>query len=85
MNDTSDARAGRRIECSTQPFGTPTYKWLPAKPKLNSTFLPFYSQLRDSIAWPMSGWEMAKSALSTRVAGRRHIQGGYRFTVECTT
>lgn len=58
MNYTGDARAARGFEFSTQPFdishretvdahemfGTPTYKWLPAKAKLQGSFLLFYSK-----------------------------------------
>jgi hypothetical protein len=59
MNYTGDARAARGIEFSTQPFdvshresvdahemfGTPTYRWLPAKSKLRSRFLFFYTKV----------------------------------------
>src|SRR5260370_23453301 len=55
---TGDARAARGVEFSTQPFdvshretvdvhemfGTPTYKWLPAKAKLHASFLMFYTK-----------------------------------------
>ena len=58
MNYSGDARAARGFEFSTQPFdishretvdahemfGTPTYKWLPAKAKLHTSFLLFYSK-----------------------------------------
>ncbi len=58
MNYTGNPRAARGIEFSTQPFdvshretvdanrlfGTPTYKWLPAKATLHSTFLFFYAE-----------------------------------------
>ena len=58
MNYTGDARAARGFEFSTQPFdvshretvdahdmfGTPTYKWLPAKSKIHSSFLFFYAR-----------------------------------------
>lgn len=61
MNYSGDARAARGFEFSTQPFdvshretvdahemfGTPTYKWLPAKAKLHASFLLFYSQAPD--------------------------------------
>jgi hypothetical protein len=57
MNYTGNARAARGFEFSTQPFdishretvdahemfGTATYKWLPAKAKLHSSFLFFYA------------------------------------------
>ena len=57
MNYSGTARATRGIEFSTQPFdvshretvdahemfGAPTYKWLPAKSKLRTRFLFFYS------------------------------------------
>ena len=56
MNYTGDARAARGMEFSTQPFdishqetvamsplfGTPTFRWLPAKAKLQTRFLMFY-------------------------------------------
>ena len=59
MNYTGDAGAARGIEFSTQPFGvshretvdahemfgTPTYKWLPAKSKLRTRFLFFYTRV----------------------------------------
>jgi hypothetical protein len=61
MNYSGDARAARGFEFSTQPFdishretvdahemfGTPTYKWLPAKAKLHASFLLFYSKAPD--------------------------------------
>jgi hypothetical protein len=61
MNYTGDARAARGIEFSTQPFdvshretvdmhemfGAPTYKWLPAKAKINENFLLFYTKTPD--------------------------------------
>ena len=61
MNYSGDARAARGFEFSTQPFdvshretvdaheifGTPTYKWLPAKAKLRASFLLFYSKAPD--------------------------------------
>ena len=61
MNYSGDARAARGFEFSTQPFdvshretvdahemfGTPTYKWLPAKAKLHASFLLFYSEAPD--------------------------------------
>jgi hypothetical protein len=57
MNYTGDAHAARGMEFSTQPFdishretvamnplfGTPTFKWLPAKAKIHSHFLLFYT------------------------------------------
>ena len=59
MNYSGDARAARGIEFSTQPFdvshretvdahemfGAPTYKWLPAKSKLRTRFLFFYTKV----------------------------------------
>lgn len=59
MNYTGDSRAARGIEFSTQPFdvshretvdahemfGTPTYKWLPAKSELSSRFVFFYARV----------------------------------------
>ncbi|MDQ6701411.1 MAG: aldose 1-epimerase family protein, partial [Acidobacteriota bacterium] len=64
MNYTGNARAARGFEFSTQPFdiphretvdahemfGTPTYKWLPAKAKLHSSFLFFYARTPDGFA-----------------------------------
>ena len=61
MNYTGDAKAARGIEFSTQPFdvshreavdahemfGTPTYKWLPARAKVSSKFLFFYARTPD--------------------------------------
>ena len=61
MNYSGDAHAARGFEFSTQPFdvshresvdahemfGTPTYKWLPAKAKLHASFLVFYSKAPD--------------------------------------
>ncbi len=61
MNYSGDSRAARGIEFSTQPFdvshretvdahevfGAPTYKWLPAKSKLRTRFLFFYTRLPD--------------------------------------
>ena len=61
MNYSGDARAARGFEFSTQPFdvshretvdahemfGTPTYKWLPAKATLHASFLLFYSKAPD--------------------------------------
>ena len=64
MNYTGDAKAARGIEFSTQPFdvsrreavdthemfGTPTYRWLPAKSKLRTRFLLFYTKVPDDFA-----------------------------------
>jgi hypothetical protein len=61
MNYSGNARAARGFEFSTQPFdvshretvdahemfGTPTYKWLPAKAKLHASFLLFYTKAPD--------------------------------------
>jgi hypothetical protein len=58
MNYTNDPRAARGVEFSTQPFdiphraavdvhemfGTPTYRWLPAKSKLHARYLFFYAR-----------------------------------------
>jgi hypothetical protein len=58
MNYTGDNRAARGMEFSTQPFdvshqetvamnplfGTPTFRWLPAKAKLQTRFLIFYTK-----------------------------------------
>jgi hypothetical protein len=59
MNYSGDARAARGVEFSTQPFdvshretvdarqmfGAPTYKWLPAKAKMRTRFLFFYTRV----------------------------------------
>ena len=59
MNYTGDNRAARGMEFSTQPFdishqetvamnplfGTPTFRWLPAKGKLQTRFLFFYARV----------------------------------------
>jgi len=64
MNYTGNMRAARGFEFSTQPFdvshrdtvdahqmfGTPTYKWLPAKGKLRSSFLFFYARTPDGFS-----------------------------------
>jgi hypothetical protein len=61
MNYTGDNRAARGMEFSTQPFdvshqetvamsplfGTPTFRWLPAKAKLQTRFLFFYARVPD--------------------------------------
>jgi len=61
MNYTGDNRAARGMEFSTQPFdlshrevieaspmfGTPTFRWLPAKSKIRSRFLVFYTPAPD--------------------------------------
>ncbi|MDR3700729.1 MAG: hypothetical protein P4L56_13880 [Candidatus Sulfopaludibacter sp.] len=58
MNYTGDSRAARGMEFSTQPFdishretvamsplfGTPTFRWLPAKARLQTRFLLFYAR-----------------------------------------
>ena len=62
MNYTGDPKAARGIEFSTQPFdvsrretvdayemfGTRTYRWLPAKSKISSRFLLFYTEVPDN-------------------------------------
>jgi hypothetical protein len=62
MNYTGNERAARGFEFSTQPFdishretvdahdlfGIPTYKWLPGKSKLHSSFLIFYTKMPDN-------------------------------------
>ncbi len=59
MNFTSDDHAARGMEFSTQPFdishretvamsplfGTPTFRWLPAKSKIQTRFLMFYARV----------------------------------------
>ena len=59
MNYSGDARAARGIEFSTQPFdvshretvdahemfGAPTYKWLPAKSRMRTRFLFFFTRV----------------------------------------
>lgn len=61
MNYTGNPQAARGIEFSTQPFdvsrretvdmhemfGTPTYRWLPAKSKWKTRFLLFYTKAPD--------------------------------------
>jgi hypothetical protein len=61
MNYTGDNRAARGMEFSTQPFdvshqetvamsplfGTPTFRWLPAKAKIQTRFLMFYARVPD--------------------------------------
>jgi hypothetical protein len=61
MNYSGNAQAARGIEFSTQPFdvshretvdahemfGTPTYKWLPAKSKMRTRFLLFYTKVPE--------------------------------------
>ena len=62
MNYTGDNRAARGMEFSTQPFdishqetvamsplfGTPTFRWLPAKAKLQTRFLFFYVKVPEA-------------------------------------
>jgi hypothetical protein len=64
MNYSGDAKAARGIEFATQPFdishresvdahemfGTPTYRWLPAKSKIRTRFLLFYTKVPDDFA-----------------------------------
>ena len=64
MNYSGDARAARGVEFSTRPFdvshretvdanemsGAPTYKWLPAKAKLRTRFLFFYTRVPADFA-----------------------------------
>jgi hypothetical protein len=59
MKYSGDSTAARGVEFSTQPFdvshretvdahemfGTPTYKWLPAKAKMHTCFLLFYTRV----------------------------------------
>ena len=61
MNFTGDKRAARGMEFSTQPFdishretvamsplfGVPTFRWLPAKSKMETRFLLFYAKVPD--------------------------------------
>jgi len=61
MNFTGDSRAARGMEFSTQPFdishhdtvfmsplfGIPTFRWLPAKSKIESRFLLFYTKVPE--------------------------------------
>ena len=61
MNFTGDGQAARGMEFSTQPFdishrdtvamsplfGTPTFRWLPAKSKIETRFLMFYTRVPD--------------------------------------
>jgi len=64
MNFTSDNRAARGMEFSTQPFdishretvgmsplfGAPTFRWLPAKSKIETRFLIFYTRVPDGFS-----------------------------------
>jgi hypothetical protein len=64
MNYTGDNRAARGMEFSTQPFdvshqetvamsplfGTPTFRWLPAKAKIETRFLMFYARVPDGFS-----------------------------------
>jgi hypothetical protein len=64
MNYTGDARAARGMEFSTQPFdvshqetvamspmfGTPTFRWLPARAKLQTRFLMFYARVPEDFS-----------------------------------
>jgi hypothetical protein len=61
MNYTGDSRAARGMEFSSQPFdvshrdtvsmsslfGTPTYRWLPAKSKIETRFILFYTRVPE--------------------------------------
>lgn len=61
MNFTNDNRAARGMEFSSQPFdishretiemspmfGAPTFRWLPAKGKIETKFLIFYAKVPD--------------------------------------
>ena len=61
MNFTGDDRAARGMEFSSQPFdishreavamnplfGTPTFRWLPAKSTIETRFLMFYTRVPD--------------------------------------
>ncbi|HTY62899.1 MAG TPA: hypothetical protein VMG30_11670 [Acidobacteriota bacterium] len=63
MNYSGNAQAARGIEFSTQPFdvsrretldahemfGAPTYKWLPAKSRMRTRFLLFYTKVPDNL------------------------------------
>jgi hypothetical protein len=64
MNFTGDNRAARGMEFSTQPFdishrdtvamsplfGTPTFRWLPAKSRIETRFLMFYTRVPQGFA-----------------------------------
>jgi hypothetical protein len=64
MNFTGDNRAARGMEFSTQPFdishretvamsplfGTPTFRWLPAKSRIETCFLMFYTRVPEGFA-----------------------------------
>jgi hypothetical protein len=64
MNYTGDARAARGMEFSTQPFdvsheetvamsplfGTPAFRWLSAKAKLETRFLMFYARVPEGFS-----------------------------------
>jgi hypothetical protein len=79
MNYTGNTRAARGFEFSTQPFdishretvdahemfGTPTYKWLPAKAKLRSSFLFFYARTPDGFG-SVAGVELENGRIQIR-------------------
>ena len=64
MNFTGDGRAARGMEFSTQTFdishretvamsplfGTPTFRWLPAKSKIQTRFLMFYTRVPEGFS-----------------------------------
>jgi len=64
MNYTGDEKAARGMEFSTQPFdishretvamnplfGTPTFQWLPAKSKIRTRFLMFYTTVPEGFS-----------------------------------
>jgi beta-lactamase superfamily II metal-dependent hydrolase len=64
MNFTGDGRAARGMEFSTQTFdishretvamsplfGTPTFRWLPAKSKIETRFLMFYTRVPEGFS-----------------------------------
>ena len=64
MNFTGDDRAARGMEFSTQTFdishretvamsplfGTPTFRWLPAKSKIETRFLMFYTRVPEGFS-----------------------------------
>jgi hypothetical protein len=86
MNYTGNARAARGMEFSTQPFdvshretveanpmfGTPTFRWMPAKSKIRSRFLLFYTPAPEGFT-QVSDITLAAGILTIedRAAGKR--------------
>jgi hypothetical protein len=86
MNYTGNARAARGMEFSTQPFdvprretveanplfGTPTFRWLPAKSKIQSRFLLFYARAPEGFTRVDDiTWAGGVLTIEDRAAGKR--------------